>query len=510
MKKILPIFLIGVLIISGFGAVALDSNKEILFLDTFNYESTRNSGRDYTHTVLVEVGTGSWCYWCQFTNAAMYGIYTTGDYDFEYIELVDSNPIAVQRINDFNIYGYPTSWFDGGYGVYVGGSDTWSDYTSKMDSCGARSVPDIDSDMNVFWLEDEQIEVSINIQNNENYEYNGHIRAYIVEIVSRWKDYADSDYHHGFLDFAFDQDITINSEETFTTSTIWDGSSWNNPDITMDNIQVILAVFNSEWNQGYSNPPSANPFDAYYVDETIAATPGSPSNPPETPTIPEGPNEGVSGVEYNFSSNTTEPDEDSIFYMFDWGDGNISNWVGPYASGETGEASHSWADIGEYEIKAIAKDINGVKSNWSQSAILSIVENERPERPEIDGKNSGVVGEVYEFTFISNDPEEHDIYYMVDWDDDNRTGWLGPYKSGEIITLNHSWKKKGEYWIKAWAKDIYDDMSAQGNFRIKIQTNRAKNIPAYRNLLTFQILNYLKNRFPIIEYLLNGLRSYIY
>jgi hypothetical protein len=365
MKKILPICIIGVLILSGFGVVALNNDIAVQYLKTLDYNKTSDSGRDYTHTVLVEVGTGSWCYWCQFTNAVMYDIYTNGYYDFEYVELVDSNPKAVKRINDYNIVGYPTSWFDGGYEVVVGGYDTWSQYTSKMDSCGARAVPDLSSDMRVFWLEDEKIDVDISLQNNEASEYNGHIRAYVVEIVSRWKDYANADYHHGFLDYAFDQDVIISAGETFTASTIWDGSSWNNPDITMDNIQVILAVFNSEWHQGYSDPPSGNPFDAYYVDETIAATP-SLSNPPETPAIPDGPNEGVTGLEYDFSSSTTDPDGDGIFYMFDWGDGTYSNWLGSYPSGETVNASHSWGYAGDFDIRVKAKDDNGSdETAWS-------------------------------------------------------------------------------------------------------------------------------------------------
>jgi len=246
MKNVFIISIIRVLVLSGFGATALNTNKEILVIEPFNYETTFDVGRDYTHTVLVEVGTGSWCYWCQFTNAVIYDIYTNGDYNFEYVELVDSNPIADQRINDYNIYGFPTSWFDGGYEVVVGGYDTWSEYTSKMDICGARSVPDIYAEMTVAWLENEKINVDISIQNNESYQYDGHIRAYIVEITSRWKDYAGADYHHGFLDFAFDEDITIPAGETYSDSNTWDGSSWNNPDITMDNIQVILAVFNSE------------------------------------------------------------------------------------------------------------------------------------------------------------------------------------------------------------------------------------------------------------------------
>jgi len=398
MKKILPIWIIGILILSGFGAAALNNDREIQYLETQNFK-TSDGGRDYTHTVLVEIGTGPWCYWCQFTNAVMHDIYSNGNYDFEYVELVDTNPKAVERINEFNIAGYPTSWFDGGYEVVVGGYDTWSYYTSKMDSCGARSVPDLSSEMRVFWLENEQIKVDINIQNNEASAYTGHIRAYIVEIVSRWKDYANADYHHSFLDYAFDQDITISAGETFTANTIWDGSSWNNPDITMDNIQVVLAVFNSEWHQGYSDPPSGNPFDAYYVDETIAATPGA-STPPETPGMPNGPTEGISGLEYDFSSSTTDKDGDSIFYMFDWGDGTSSNWLGSYPSGEEVSTSHLWSNPGDFDIRVKAKDNNGSEETaWSPPLTIHIARG-----PELDiGQIKGGLLRIN--TVIKNDGE---------------------------------------------------------------------------------------------------------
>lgn len=373
MKKILPIFVVVIFILSGFGAVALNIDREIIDLKSKTYNNTGIGERDYTHTVLVEVGTGSWCYWCQFTNAVLHDIYTNGDYDFEYVELVDSNPLADQRINQYNIVGYPTSWYDGGYDVLVGGYDTWNDYTSKIDNCGARSVPDICADLRVFWLENEQIDVSISIQNNETSDYTGHIRAYVVEIVSRWKDYAGEDYNHGFLDYAFDQDISIPAGETFEASTTWDGFSWDNPDLTMDNIQVVLAVFNSEWHQGYSDPPSGNPFDAYYVDETIASTP-STSTPPDIPVKPEGPIEGVAGTEYDFSSNTTDPDGDNIFYKFDWGDGTYSDWLGPYSSGVSVTKSNSWSNSGDFDIRVKAKDDNGSdESAWSDPLTINIL-----------------------------------------------------------------------------------------------------------------------------------------
>jgi hypothetical protein len=119
---------------------------------TENELDSNTTERDYTHTVLVEVGTGSWCYWCQFTNAAMHDIYSSGLYDFEYVELVDSNPIAVERIDEFNQYYYPTTFVDGGEEVMTGGSSDLGDYTSMMDISGARTVSNIDASMNVLWL----------------------------------------------------------------------------------------------------------------------------------------------------------------------------------------------------------------------------------------------------------------------------------------------------------------------------------------------------------------------
>jgi hypothetical protein len=216
------------------------------------------------------------------------------------------------------------------------------------------------------------------------------------------------------------------------------------------------------------------------------------SDPPETPTVPQGPSEWIQNVDATFSSTTTEPEGEDVYYMFDWGDGNLSDWVGPYASGETGEASHTWVELGDYEIKAIAKDVNGVKSNWSETTILSIVRNKKPTDPEINGRTIGFGGREYEFTFMSTDQDGHDIYYQVDWDDGERTEWLGPYSSGEKMTLSHSWNRKGTYWIKAWAKDTMEDESSQASFKIQILTNKEKSAPTYYRLL---------QRFPIIRFI---------
>jgi len=55
--------------------------------------------------------------------------------------------------------------------------------------------------------------------------------------------------------------------------------------LPIDNVAVVAAVYNDEWHQGYSYPPSTKPFDAYYVDDATVAVPNTLWA--DTYTIPE-------------------------------------------------------------------------------------------------------------------------------------------------------------------------------------------------------------------------------
>jgi hypothetical protein len=95
--------------------------------------------------------------------------------------------------------------------------------------------------------------------------------------------------------------------------------------------------------------------------------------PPEIPQKPSGESEGVTKVEYTFSSSTTDPEGEQIFYLFDWGDNTTSEWLGPYNSGTTVHADHVWNEEGDYEIKVLARDINGSESGWSDPHSIYIL-----------------------------------------------------------------------------------------------------------------------------------------
>ncbi len=96
--------------------------------------------------------------------------------------------------------------------------------------------------------------------------------------------------------------------------------------------------------------------------------------PPEDPQKPSGESEGVTNIEYTYSSSTIDPEGDQILYLFDWGDNTTSEWLGPYDSGATVNAVHAWNDVGDYEIKVKAKDINGSASGWSDPLSITIIQ----------------------------------------------------------------------------------------------------------------------------------------
>ena len=97
------------------------------------------------------------------------------------------------------------------------------------------------------------------------------------------------------------------------------------------------------------------------------------TSPPETPERPDGPSEGIIGVEYTFSTSTTDPEGEQVYYKWDWDDGTSSGWLGPYNSGDTVLARHTWTEAGDYNITVKAKDFYNRESDWSDPKTIDIV-----------------------------------------------------------------------------------------------------------------------------------------
>jgi len=105
---------------------------------------------------------------------------------------------------------------------------------------------------------------------------------------------------------------------------------------------------------------------SYSVDMT--------SQTPAVPSEPAGPASGYTDSSYGYTTSATEPDGDELYYWFDWDDGTNSGWLGPYASGQVCNASHSWSNPGSYSVKAKAKDEWDEETAWSDSLLVTLID----------------------------------------------------------------------------------------------------------------------------------------
>ena len=93
---------------------------------------------------------------------------------------------------------------------------------------------------------------------------------------------------------------------------------------------------------------------------------------PNKPDTPQGTESGVADETYTYWTSTIDYNEDQVYYLWDWGDGTFSEWIGPYDSGETASASHSWDKKGDYNIRVKAKDVYDFESKWSDPLPVSM------------------------------------------------------------------------------------------------------------------------------------------
>jgi len=81
-----------------------------------------------------------------------------------------------------------------------------------------------------------------------------------------------------------------------------------------------------------------------------------------------------------------------------------------------------------------------------------------PSRPSIRGPTQGLTGQELTFYFETEDIDDDQVYYMIDFGGDV-TGWIGPSDSGVEISRAHTFEEAGTYKIKAKAKDVEDKES---------------------------------------------------
>jgi hypothetical protein len=211
--------------------------------------------------------------------------------------------------------------------------------------------------------------------------------------------------------------------------------------------------------------------------------PSGESNPPDTPMI-TGSILGGINTAYVYTLMTTDPDGDPVSYFIDWGDNTSSGWLGPYSSGASVQASHTWASPGTYVVRARARDIFHANSNWSVPLTVVILNDHPPSSPTILGETHGLKGINYLYKILATDPDGDDISYYIDWGDNTSTGWLGPYTSGTHLEIRHRWTIEGSYTIRAKAKDSYDLESSWATLPISMPALSQESLQLSFNQIT--------------------------
>ena len=198
------------------------------------------------------------------------------------------------------------------------------------------------------------------------------------------------------------------------------------------------------------------------------------SDPPKIPKIPSGVNSGKVGISYTFTTSTKDPNGNKVRYVWDWGDDTPHQWTDYIESGQEISVEHTFEKNGSFEVRVRAEDKKGAYSDFSDPLIVNIsCENHAPLKPDINGPNSGLPDNEYEFTFSSTDADEDKICFYVDWGefDVDQTEYI---ESGENIKIKHEWSNNGEYTIKVKAIDKKGLESGCSYFEIKISKGRPR------------------------------------
>lgn len=97
------------------------------------------------------------------------------------------------------------------------------------------------------------------------------------------------------------------------------------------------------------------------------------NTPPRKPSTPWGKTNCCLSINYTFYSWIYDDDNDSLWVRWDLGY-TLTDWIGPYDSGDGVNISIVWEHTGPYDICVQSKDIHDAFSKWSEPLFINITE----------------------------------------------------------------------------------------------------------------------------------------
>jgi pyrrolidone-carboxylate peptidase len=125
--------------------------------------------------------------------------------------------------------------------------------------------------------------------------------------------------------------------------------------------------------------------------------------------------------------------------------------------------------------------------------------NMPPNTPTITGETNGKTQTSYDYAIQTTDPEQDKVQYFIDWGDNTNSGWIGPYTSGQTVSVPHSWDSDGTFNVKVKAKDsLTGKESDWATLTVKMPYLYDKPIQQFLNLL----FERFPNAFPLLRQLI--------
>ena len=132
-------------------------------------------------------------------------------------------------------------------------------------------MPELVADIEIMSLGNGGFYIDYSVQNNEDYDYTGEIRIYILETESTmWDDFRGKPYNHAFLDFAANEDISISANGNISVNKHRLADTAGYGDVYSENLYIIAVIFNANATIKFSDPPhNTQSFEAHYTDAVI-------------------------------------------------------------------------------------------------------------------------------------------------------------------------------------------------------------------------------------------------
>jgi len=214
---------------------------------------------------------------------------------------------------------------------------------------------------------------------------------------------------------------------------IFDGSRSSDPDGTID-------MYKWDWNDDgfydfsssyHTTSYSYNATGTYLVTlkvfdndgaidkDTVNVEIFTLNNPPTKPVI-DGPTTGNKNTNYEYTAVSTDPDNNSIQYMFDWDDGEETT-TEFLSNGTATNQIHNWTNAGEYTISVIAYDNQTESGSTKYTVLIDVwpIDNDINGYLEDDDSDG-----IYDYFYNSETGEktnvelQEDGTYLIDIDGD--------------------------------------------------------------------------------------------